>query len=150
MRPSFLVSTVFALLPLSVCTAAPAPAGELISPVQAIYSAAKVAPDGIKARFGLLVQASGHQDGNVYLNSELDYRDQRNLTVAIASRAIGEFKAKYASDPEVFFKGKRIAVDGVARRVTIFIGLNGRKTDKFYYQTHVIVKSVEQIQILPR
>ena len=150
MRPSLLALTLFALLPLGVCPAAPASPDELISPVQAIYSAAKVTPNGVKARFGLLVQASGHQDGNVYLNSELDYRDQRCLTVAIAPRAVRELKAKYTLDPAVFFKGKRVAVDGVARRVTIFIGVNGRKTDKFYYQTHVVVNSAEQIHLLPR
>lgn len=54
-----------------------------ISPEEAVHLAAKAAPEGVPGIFALRVQATGTQSGRFYLNSELDYRDQRNLTIAL-------------------------------------------------------------------
>src|SRR5205085_1522443 len=62
-----------------------------VAPAEAVQLAAAVAPDhGIQGTFLLTVRASGvdKQRKQVFLNSELDYRDQRNLTLVIEQSAI--------------------------------------------------------------
>jgi len=120
-----------------------------VAPEQAVITAAKVAPDGVQGLFALEVRATGHLDSKVYLNSETDYRDQRNLTIAIGPLVAADLKLRYGAEPEVFFKGKHVVVSGIAERVRIDFAVNGVVTEKYYYQTHVNVSSAHQIQIVP-
>jgi len=120
-----------------------------ITPIQAILAAASAAPNVVKGVFVLEVRATGRQDGNIYLNSELDYRDQRNLTIAIFPDAAPELRRKFSNDVDVALKGKRIRVSGVAQRVKIGFFENGEFTGKYYYQTHVDVTAANQIEVLP-
>ncbi len=99
-------------------------------------------------RFALHVQSAGRQDGNIYLNSELDYRDQRNLTVAIMPAAIEALTRRYGQPPDQFFAGKNIVVDGAARRMKIVFMADDAPSDKYYYQTHVAVEQADQIRIM--
>lgn len=116
-----------------------------IQPVQAVLLAAEAAPGGVKGVFALQVQATGTQDNFTYLNSELDYRDQRNLTIAVTPAAARKLETQLGADPLVALKGKRILVRGVAARTRIVFVSDGRPTDKYYYQTHVRVTDPKQI-----
>jgi hypothetical protein len=122
---------------------------QAIAPTQAILLAADAAPLGVKGTFALEVRAVGRQDGNIYLNSELDYRDQRNLTVAIFPDAAQQCRQKFGEDADVVLKGKRIKVRGEAIRVKIGFVADGALTDKYYYQTHVNVYEANQVEVLP-
>lgn len=120
-----------------------------ISPMQAIEKAAEAAPKGIKGFFELHVKASGKPRKVVFLNSELDYRDPRNISIAIHPKVIESFKEKYGEVPDVYLMDKKIIVYGEARKVKISFGCNGEKNEnKYYYQTHIRVGSLSQIHIV--
>ncbi|WP_174273181.1 hypothetical protein [Sphingomonas bacterium] len=106
-------------------------------------------PQGVTGTFGLTVRAVGEQGGVFYLNSELDYRDQRNLSIAIPADLYADLAARLGGSPREKLLGKHIEVTGVARRVTIFFLANGRRTDKYYYQTHIELHSLDDLK-LPR
>lgn len=110
-----------------------------VLPAQAVQLAAPAAPRGVPGVFAILVQGTGTQHNHEYLNSEPDYRDQRNLTIEITPAAARQLQARFGAPPIVALKGKRILVTGVAYRTTIFFFANGKRTDKYYYQTHVRV-----------
>lgn len=132
----------------SCATIESADRSDLISPFEAIQSAAAAAPRSVGGQFAIRVQGVGRQDGNVYLNSETDYRDQRNLTIAILPSAIGPLAQRYGSEADVFLVGKRIVVTGEARRTRILFTENGRPTGKYYYQTHVRVSNANQVSVV--
>ncbi len=92
------------------------------------------------------VQATGTQSGFTYLNSELDYRNQRNLTIAITVDAAQQLQDQLGSSPIVALKGNDILVTGIARRVKIVFHADSMLSDKYYYQTHVLVTDSRQIQ----
>jgi hypothetical protein len=121
----------------------------VIEPPQAVILAADAAPAGVGGTFLLEVRGSGRQDGNIYLNSEQDYRDQRCLTIAVLPDAANELRKKYNEDVDSALKGRRIVVKGVARRVKIAFFADGHVTDKYYYQTQVNVSDAGQIELQP-
>lgn len=132
---------------LSACATVEGPT-ELIGPMEAIQSAAAAAPRAVRGRFAMRVEAVGRRDGNIYLNSEDDYRDQRSLTVTIRPSAIGPLADRFGDEADRYLIGKRIVVDGEARRVHIDFTSDGRPTGKFYYQTHVDVVNADQVSII--
>ena len=120
-----------------------------ITPMQAIEKASEAAPKGIKGFFELQVKATGKKHEVVFLNSELDYRDPRNISIVIHPKVIEPFKRKYGEVPDVYLKDKKIIVYGEARRVKISFGCNGeRNENEYYYQTHARVSSLSQIHIV--
>jgi hypothetical protein len=110
--------------------------------------AAHAAPAGIEGVFVLKVQATGQTDRAAYLNSEEDYRDQRNLSVALAPPVLAQLSQRLAADPLSILMGKTILVRGAAVRTRIDILHNGKRTSKYYYQTHVNVEDAAQISVL--
>lgn len=122
--------------------------GGVITPRQAVEKAADAAPAVVKGVFDIRVRSSGEQDGYLYLNSEQDYRDQRNLTVAIRSGLGDALQARFGAAPGTYFKGKHIRVTGVAQRVKIWFICNGRQTEKYYYQTHIVLEDAGQIEVI--
>ena len=132
------------------CASAPtAQSGnEVISPVQAVISAATAAPSGVRGTFEMDVRRVGRQDGNVYLDSESDYRDQRNLVIAVHPRAALGLREKFGQDIDKVAFGKRIRIYGEARRVKIVFMADGRATEDYYYQTHVDVWDSGQVVVL--
>lgn len=163
-RPRVFLSVVVLVLGAGVagCGAAPRTAcpgggayhevgGCLIPPTEAVIRAAEAAPKPVAGVFGLRVRATGWQNGVLYLNSETDYRDQRNLSVSIPPQVAAHLRQTYGvSDLESYFKGRRIAVDALAYRKQIwFVAENGAPTDKYYYQTHVMVEQANQLTVLP-
>ncbi len=138
---------------LAACASAPrgGPAGtseaSWITPHQAVLLAADAAPAGADGTFSLTVRGTGSQRGQLFLNSELDYRDQRTLTVAISPVAAQQLSQRYGQDPLVYLKGRDILVSGAAVRTKVYFFVNGRMTDKYYYQTHVNVSNASQITV---
>ncbi len=118
-----------------------------IDPGEAVLRAAAAKPRGITGVFALSVRATGRTD-KVHLNSELDYRDPRNLSIAVMPQAAAELEARLGRAPEIALKGKRILVSGTARTVRIDFLTDNRPTGKYYYQTHVRVDHASQIKVL--
>ena len=137
-------------LSLVACTSTPVKESPVktISPVQAIMSAAETAPHGVSGVFEMHIKSTGRQRGVIYLNSETDYRDQRCLTLAIHPTVVPGFVQKYGEDPDIYLKNKMVHVSGEAQRVKIWFNSNGKRTEKYYYQTHVLVKNESQIEVL--
>lgn len=143
------------VLPVAVslagCATYPAPASIAgrISPREAIVAAADAAPRGVPGIFAIHVAATGRIGGRVFLNSQGDYRDQRNLTIAIAPPAAQALTQRHGAAPEAFFRGRNIEVRGAASRVRIdFTDDRHRPTGLYYYQTHVAVTDPDQIRIV--
>ncbi|HEX5305829.1 MAG TPA: hypothetical protein VFW82_07080 [Dyella sp.] len=139
------------LVPLAGCATDPriTPDARWIDPSQAVQLAAAAAPRGVSGVFALTVQnAARPGPGPLYLNSERDYRDQRDLTVVVLPEAAKALAERLHDDPERELRGRRILVAGQARRVRIDFVADGRPTGKYYYQTHVVVTDAAQIQLL--
>jgi len=118
-----------------------------IDPSQAVQLAAASPRLGVTGVFAMTVKATG-KTGPVHLNSERDYRDQRNLSIAIQADAAAALAATLGAPPERALKGKQILVAGRARRAKIVFFAEGKPTDKYYYQTHVEVTRASRIQVL--
>lgn len=121
----------------------------VLTPPEAVFRAAGAAPAGVHAIFVMPVRAAGRDGGRIYLNSERDYRDQRNLSISIGPRAAAALAARHGAAPDAFFPGRRIRVTGAARRVRIdFRDSARRPTGLYYFQTHVDVESADQIALV--
>lgn len=116
-----------------------------MTPLDAIVRAADSAPRPVPGIFAMRVAATGRQSGRLYLNSERDYRDQRNLTIDIDPQVIPVLQKRYGASPDIYFRGKWIEVRGLAQRTKIDFLAYGRPTSKYYYQTHVRVADADQI-----
>ncbi|MEQ1547811.1 MAG: hypothetical protein ABL918_04085 [Chakrabartia sp.] len=123
-----------------------------ITPSQAILLAAQGADfkpqKGVSGVFELMIQATGASRMREFLNSETDYRDQRNLTIALDPEVVDALKKEHGVNPAIYFKGKTIRVDGIASRIRIDFTSNRQATGKYYYQTHVRVKDPNQITVV--
>jgi hypothetical protein len=115
---------------------------------EAIFAAADAAPDGVPGLFSFTVQGAGADAWGVYLNSEVDYRDLRNLTISIPGRAVAAFVDVYGQDPRAFFMGKTVRVEGEARTVRIDFFCNAQPSGKYYYQTHIRIDDPRSIEVL--
>lgn len=144
-----------ALVALSACqtTSASRPAPhyglDVISAPAAVLAAADAAPRGYPGRFGMVVKRAEQVGPRLFLNSEADYRDQRSIAIAIEPLAQIALRRIHGPDLRAAFLGKAIQVDGVARRERIDFLANGRRTGKYYYQTHVAVTRADQITLVP-
>ena len=114
--------------------------------MQAVMAAAERL-EGVTAVFEMTVRGGGRQDGRLYLNSEADYRDQRCLTIAVPEEIAQELAEKLAGDPVLALNGKTIQVAGTAKRVKIWFYSQGARTDRYYFQTHVLLTSGSQLNI---
>ncbi|MFC4728151.1 hypothetical protein [Coralloluteibacterium thermophilus] len=148
MKPFLFAVALFALAGCSSTSPVRDTSGD-ITPYDAIQLAAAAAPGGVPGTFDMRIQAAGSQGGNTYLNTEHDYRDQRNLTLALPPGITQELEARLGADPKTALLGKRLRVTGEARRITIwFFDGEGRPTGKYYYQTHVLVSGADQIEVV--
>ena len=140
-----------AFLILAACQTAPPSrfeGGQVIAPALAVMAAADSAPRGYPGRFGFVVRRADMVGRRLFLNSYPDYRDQRNLSVAIAPSVLATLRAKHGDDLRAAFMGRSILDVGEARRERIDFTVAGRPSGKYYFQTHVAVTRVEQIQIV--
>ena len=113
----------------------------------AVEQGAGAAPaPALTADYSFVVEAVGSDDGLVFINSQRDYRDQRNLTLALSPRVERELRARFAPlSIEQALIGKRIVVRGRPERVRIGFRENGRPTGLYYYQTHIRVGRLDQL-----
>ncbi len=123
------------------------PPAQVIAPALAVVAAADAAPNGVPGRFGFVVQRAEWVGPRLFLNSQPDYRDQRNLSISIDPVAIGGLRQMFGDDLRSALLYKPIVVDGVARRIQIDFTVNGRRTGKYYYQTHIIVTDPAQLHV---
>ena len=116
-----------------------------IEPTEAIRAANEDPSYGVRGHFVMTVKAIGGEHDVVFLNSERDYRDQRNLTVKMRKTLVPQVERRLGV-PLQDLKNRRIVVLGTARRVRIlFLDEAGRPSGKYYFQTHVAVTSETQI-----
>ena len=135
------------ILVLSSCSKYSKKTEQLISPMKAIELAAIAAPDTHQGIFEMTVKAGSLRDKMIFLNSELDYRDQRNLTLVLRPVVIKELAKKYGEDPLKYLLNKNVIVKGEAKRMKIWMFYKDKKLTKYYYQTHVFVNYTDQISI---
>lgn len=120
----------------------------LLTPAQAIIAAAEAAPRGaVRGVFEMSVQRAQAVGPRFFLNSQPDYRDQRNLSVAIHPIAVKAVRARFGKDLSRAFLGRTVRVFGRAERVRIDFTDHGRPNGKYYYQTHVTVFDPRQIEV---
>jgi hypothetical protein len=112
--------------------------------------AAAEAHGGVEGLFEFEVKGAGRRGDIVYLNSELDYRDEKCLTISIPGAIVGELEANLGGDLGLVLKGKTVRVRGMARRIQVWFYANGRKTDRFYFQTQVEIVAVSDLLIKER
>jgi DNA/RNA endonuclease YhcR with UshA esterase domain len=68
-----------------------------------------------KVTVEMVVKASKNalaRRGEIYLDSEEDFRDKKNLAVVVTRAGAGLFKEAGVEDPAAHFKGKTIRVSG--------------------------------------
>ena len=116
--------------------------------MEIIKAAAESAPKGVPGQYALQIVATGSQGQYVYLNTEKDYRDQRSITVALHPKVIAQLSAKYGMPPQEYFVNKAIVVNGKAQRVKIVLLSGGKPTGKYYYQTHIRLMDISQLQVV--
>jgi len=113
----------------------------------AIVTAERVHPNGVQGTFLLEVRGGAElQNGETWLNSEVDYKDPRSLNVGLPLNVAKDLALRLKADPVDFFKGRTIAVNGIAKRVGIETLKGGRPFT--YYQTQVRVWSAHQIRLV--
>jgi len=118
-----------------------------IAPADAVIRAANAAPDGVRGEFSFVVQGKGRELSRSFLNSQQDYRDQRNLTVVLSPEAHRQLRERLRADPLEALIGKEIIVRGEAIRTKIDFIVHGQPTGHYYYQTHVNVADSAQISV---
>jgi hypothetical protein len=116
--------------------------------MQIIHDAAEAAPKGVSGKYLLNIKATGEEKGIVYLNTEDDYRDPRNVTVAIHPKIVSDLTQKFGGDLQTVLLGKSLSVEGTAKRIKINFISGNRPPTKYYYQTHIRIKSTDQIDLI--
>jgi hypothetical protein len=141
---------ILSIFVLSACnsTIEPPSKSEVTDIVQLIEIAKRRFPEPVRGTFQIPIKATGSQNGVVYLNSNLDYREPTSITLALAPSTIAAFTSTYNSSPDVYFKNKVVEVMGQVERIKIYKYKNGKRTKKFYFQTHIRVTSIDQIKVL--
>ncbi len=122
--------------------------GEPVTAYDAVMLAADAAPKMVPGIFIIRVQASARIDGELFLNSELDYRDPRCLSIRIRPDALPGLQARYGPDVGDALSDEVILVRGYARQVRIDFIERGMPTGKFYYQTHVVVTDASRVETM--
>ena len=119
--------------------------------MEIIRSAAEAAPRKVEGEYILKIKAIGKQGPFIFLNTELDYRDQRAVTIALHPQVISLFEEKYGRSLEEYFVDKSVKVLGEAQRIKInFMSRSGKPSGKYYYQTHIMVSDIGQLEVLNR
>ena len=135
------IGSVSTVLPMGTCS------DRGLAPLETIDKAAAVAPHaGVAGCFRLTVKAWGEDHGRVFLNSEADYRDPRNVSVRLEPPAVAALDRMLGRNGAARLVGRSLLVRGTAYRVRIDFTSSGRPTGKYYYQTHIVVTELSQIR----
>lgn len=148
MRLLILLLTALVVLAASACASVPATGQGWIEPPEAIRGANEAPGRGMHGEFVLTVRNLDSYPDQSYLNSEKDYRDQRNLTIRMHTSIVPRLE-KHLGVKFQELRGRRLVVRGIARRIRIdFADEAGKRTGKYYYQTHVEVFSPAQVRFV--
>ncbi len=120
----------------------------VIDPVQAVIYASQAGENGYSGTFGMQVRNLGAYPTYVYLNSELNYREQLNVSVRMDMEVVRYLRRTYGNEWLNEIVGKQIEVEGEAKREVIWFRCNDERTSSYYYQTHIHVTRPEQFKIL--
>jgi hypothetical protein len=116
--------------------------------MRVIEQAAEAAPYGVTGNFSFTIKAAAKPGKIVYLNTELDYRDRRCITIALSPEIASHIEQQYGVTAQEYYLGKKIQVNGTAKQVKIWFFERGKRTDKYYYQTHIQIMRPKQIEVL--
>ncbi|MEO8619086.1 MAG: hypothetical protein ABI412_06965 [Sphingomicrobium sp.] len=120
-----------------------------LRPEEAVIKASEAGSPGVVGVFDLSVVIANEVDRRIFLGTQPDYRDQRNLAIAIEPDAFRGLMSRYGAPIVDKLRGKHLLVIGKAVPVKISINDElGRPTGKYYFQTHVAVTHPEQIEII--
>jgi hypothetical protein len=139
----FLVAVTIILV--SACSSVRTNPNGWIEPLEAVRMANEDPAYGIRGEFVVTVKALDSYPERSFLNSELDYRDQRNLTIRMPTSMLPKLEERLGVKFHDL-KGRRLVVTGVAKRARIDFVTDNKPTGKYYYQTHVSVDSATQIR----
>ncbi len=101
--------TVFATCVLSLVAATAIPAADEPAPLSPA-EAAKMVDKEVTLR--MEVKSSTIRGEVGFLNSEKNFKDEKNFTIFLGSKVLDKFKAADIADPAEHFKGKTIIVKG--------------------------------------
>jgi len=146
----FVFVVVFVLVGCSATNNQPTTHDVVVTdPMEIIRSAAESAPIGVKGEYELYIKATGKQGHLIYLNTEHDYRDQRNVSVVLYPNVITQLTAHYGVALDEFFKGTTIRIKGNARREKIvFLNPDQQPSGKYYFQTQIHVTNISQLELI--
>ncbi|WP_417761935.1 hypothetical protein [Shewanella sp.] len=113
-----------------------------------IGSAATQAPQVVAGDYTLLIKAVGEQGAMVFLNTELDYRDQRNVTIALPKQVLPQMGIADFNALQHHFVNHAVHVRGDAMRVRIDFNRDHVPTGKYYYQTHIHIAKLSDISVI--
>lgn len=138
------------LLFLGACSSTPEsqPRPTLTNVMALIEESEASAPNGVAGTFTLKIKTVGKHQGYVYLNTEEDYRDRRNVAVRLNQQTMNEVLNSINDSPEQSLVGKIVVVTGQAKRIRIDFIHEGRTTSFYYYQTHIDINDKATISIL--
>lgn len=122
----------------------------VFTPAQAITEAANTA-GGAKGVFEFKVASiggNGSKGRSVYLNSEADYHDAKNISVMVRPAAVQEMEQKMGAPLDKALAGKRVSVTGTAHPVkTNIYDESHKKTGQTFMQTRIIVAKAEKLVV---
>ena len=133
---------------LSDCSYLESSGDVFISPLNAIQLTSESESNSQIGEFQMQVKSIDNFQRMTFLNSELDSKDQRNLTIAIRPRAVQQLTKKYGDKLQEQLLNSEIKVSGEAKRQKIWVLHRNLNTGQYYYQTKVFVKSADQISFL--
>lgn len=141
---------ILSFLILSACSSTPeiSSKSELTDIIKLIEKAKRRYPEGVRGTFQISIKASGNHGGVIFLNSDVDYRDPKNITVVLEPSTIESFSKIYNASPDSYFINKTIEVKGKVERIKIYRYTKARRTGEYYFQTHIKVTSIDQISVL--
>jgi hypothetical protein len=102
----------------------------------------------VKGVFELTVNGTGSDKKWGYLNSSKNYRIKNNLTIKLSKHIVKRLSKKYGQNPLEYLKGKTIRVKGQANKVKIHKVENGKSTNLVYFQSHVVLEAINNIEIV--
>ena len=95
------------------------------------------------------VCGNGSDGDRGFLNSFADYRDRRSLNVRIDPMVRIALAGRLGEDPVDALRGQRIRVRGPVMQVWINVYRDGVQNGH-YFQTHLVLESASDLQILER
>ena len=113
----------------------------------AIELSEEAAPEGVSGIYSLLIKQHGKQGNTLYLNTQNDYRDRRNVSVVIPKHVQEQFIELHGEPIEQTVLNKSIMVYGKAHREKIWFFNQGKRSEKYYFQTHISINYATQIKL---